>query len=63
MDGVVYGGEKLILGADHFINKLVKENIPFMFMTNNSQRTPLEAVRKLKKLGIVSATYCNHEIP
>jgi NagD protein len=52
MDGVVYGGEKLLLGADDFITRLLKLSIPFMFMTNNSQRTPLEVVRKLKKLGI-----------
>jgi NagD protein len=52
MDGVIYGGDALIPGADQFINRLKKNNVPFMFMTNNSQRTPLEAVRKLKKLGI-----------
>lgn len=52
MDGVIYGGDRLIPGADDFIKKLLKKNIPFMFMTNNSQRTPLEVVRKLKKLGI-----------
>jgi NagD protein len=52
MDGVVYGGEKLIPGADKFIARLLTEKIPFMFMTNNSQRSPLEAVRKLRKLGI-----------
>jgi NagD protein len=52
MDGVIYGGDRLIPGADDFIRKLLKKNIPFMFMTNNSQRTPLEVVRKLKKLGI-----------
>jgi NagD protein len=52
MDGVVYSGDELIPGADTFINNLVSSKIPFMFMTNNSQRTPLEAVRKLKKLGI-----------
>jgi NagD protein len=52
MDGVVYGGEVLIPGADTFIKNLLKENIPFTFMTNNSQRTRLEVVRKLKKLGI-----------
>lgn len=52
MDGVVYGGDTLIPGADIFINGLVTNNVPFMFMTNNSQRTPLEVVRKLKKLGI-----------
>jgi NagD protein len=53
MDGVVYGGEKLLIGADDFIARLLKQDVPFMFMTNNSQRTPLEVVRKLKKLGIV----------
>ena len=52
MDGVVYGGDIMIAGADRFIANLIKQNIPFMFMTNNSQRTPLEAVRKLRKLGI-----------
>ena len=52
MDGVVYGGDTMIPGADVFINYLVKQNIPFSFMTNNSQRTRLEAVRKLHKLGI-----------
>ena len=52
MDGVMYGGEVMIPGADDFIGRLLKQNIPFMFMTNNSQRTRLEVVRKLKKLGI-----------
>lgn len=52
MDGVIYGGDILIPGADKFIAKLLDENVPFMFMTNNSQRGRLEVVRKLKKLGI-----------
>jgi NagD protein len=52
MDGVVYGGDIMIPGADAFVARLLKQNIPFMFMTNNSQRTRLEAVRKLHKLGI-----------
>src|ERR1700748_948633 len=52
MDGVIYNGETLIEGADAFIAYLLKNNIPFTFMTNNSQRTRLEATRKLKRLGI-----------
>ena len=52
MDGVIYGGDILIPGADKFIERLLTDNIPFLFMTNNSQRNRLEAVRKLKKLGI-----------
>ncbi|HEY5326011.1 MAG TPA: HAD-IIA family hydrolase [Mucilaginibacter sp.] len=52
MDGVIYSGETLIEGADKFIAQLIKKDIPFAFMTNNSQRTSLEVVRKLKALGI-----------
>jgi NagD protein len=52
MDGVIYGGDVMIPGADEFIARLLRDNIPFTFMTNNSQRTPLEVVRKLRKLGI-----------
>ncbi len=52
MDGVIYGGDEMINGADDFIGYLLKNDIPFLFMTNNSQRTKLEVIRKLKKLGI-----------
>lgn len=52
MDGVVYGGDLMIPGADGFIRHLLENNIPFSFMTNNSQRTRLDSVRKLHKLGI-----------
>jgi NagD protein len=52
MDGVVYGGDTMIPGADVFIARLLEQKIPFMFMTNNSQRTRLESVRKLNRLGI-----------
>jgi len=52
MDGVIYSGENLIFGADKFIDNLLKNDIPFTFMTNNSQRTSLEVRRKLEGLGI-----------
>ena len=52
MDGVIYSGETMIKGADVFIETLQKENIPFLFMTNNSQRTPLDTVNKVAKMGI-----------
>lgn len=52
MDGVIYSGETLIDGADRFISNLLKNDIPFTFMTNNSQRTRLEVVRKLKLFDI-----------
>jgi NagD protein len=52
MDGVIYAGEKLIEGADFFIKRLLDKKIPFTFLSNNSQRTRLESVEKLEKLGI-----------
>ena len=52
MDGVIYSGMELIPGADKFIATLQERGIPFLFLTNNSQRTPLDVVNKLTKLGI-----------
>lgn len=52
MDGVIYSGKELIPGADTFIAELKKRNVPFLFLTNNSQRTPRDVVNKLAGLGI-----------
>jgi NagD protein len=52
MDGVIYSGMDLIPGSDTFISALKKRKIPFLFMTNNSQRTPRDVVNKLAGLGI-----------
>lgn len=52
MDGVIYGNNTLIPGADKFISQLQEKDIPFLFMTNNSQRTPLDAVNKVARMGI-----------
>jgi NagD protein len=52
MDGVIYAGETLIEGADVFIKRLLDNEIPFTFLSNNSQRTRRESVEKLEKLGI-----------
>ena len=52
MDGVIYSGETVIPGASEFISSLQKQKIPFLFMTNNSQRTPLDTVNKVAKMGI-----------
>lgn len=52
MDGVIYSGNDLIPGADTFIKTLQDRDIPFLFMTNNSQRSPIDVVNKLKPMGI-----------
>ena len=52
MDGVIYRSSELIPGAERVINQMVRRDIPFMFLTNNSQRTRRDVVMKLKHLGI-----------
>jgi NagD protein len=52
MDGVIYRGSRLIPGADKFIKQLLDSKVPFLFLTNNSQRTRRDVVTKLKRLGI-----------
>lgn len=47
MDGVIYSGSDLIPGADVFIAELQKREVPFLFLTNNSQRTPRDVINKL----------------
>ena len=45
MDGVIYRGSELIPGAKDFIERLLEEHIPFLFLTNNSQRTRRDVER------------------
>jgi NagD protein len=52
MDGVIYRGSQLIPGADRFIHALRSADIPFLFLTNNSQRTRRDVATKLQRLGI-----------
>lgn len=51
MDGVVYRGTQLIPGALEFIEQLHELDIPFMFLTNNSQRTPMDIATRMQRLG------------
>jgi NagD protein len=52
MDGVIYRGSQLIPGAAEFIQELRAASIPFLFLTNNSQRTRRDVATKLQRLGI-----------
>ncbi|MEQ6121549.1 HAD-IIA family hydrolase [Reichenbachiella sp. MALMAid0571] len=52
MDGVLYRGKELIDGAANFINNLLDQDIPFLFLTNNSSPTPKDLKVKLKKYGL-----------
>jgi len=53
MDGVIYHGNHLLNGAVEFVEFMAKENKRFLFLTNSSERSPLELSQKLDRLGIM----------
>ena len=52
MDGVIYKSSQLIPGADLFIHSLRERGVPFLFLTNNSQRTRRDIAAKLQSMGV-----------
>ncbi len=52
MDGVVYHGNELLPPAKKFVEWLEKENKKFLFLTNSSERSPLELRQKLCRMGL-----------
>src|SRR5207342_1484021 len=52
MDGVIYRSSQFIEGAIEFIRMLREWEIPFMFLTNNSQRTRRDVATKLQRMGM-----------
>jgi NagD protein len=52
MDGVIYHGNRLLKGAAEFVDWLIGNNKKFLFLTNSSERSPLELAQKLSRLGI-----------
>lgn len=52
LDGTIYNGNNVIEYAVDFINYLNENNIDYLFITNNSTKTELEVVSKLKSMGI-----------
>src|SRR3954464_8664558 len=52
MDGVIYRSSQLIPRAVEFIRLLRDWDIPFLFLTNNSQRTRRDVATKLQRVGM-----------
>lgn len=52
MDGVLYHGDKLLPGVVDFVQWLYEKEKKFLFLTNNSAKTPLELKLKLKGMGL-----------
>lgn len=52
MDGVLVSGQRLIPGADQFIDRLREKKIKFLVLTNNPSYTPGDLSHRLKQIGI-----------
>ena len=52
MDGVIYHGSRLLEGSKGFVDWLKSEGKQFLFLTNNSARSPRELHQKLQHMGI-----------
>ncbi|MBY0124232.1 TIGR01457 family HAD-type hydrolase [Bacillus sp. S/N-304-OC-R1] len=52
LDGTMYRGSELIKEAAAFVTQLRARNIPYLFVTNNSSRTPAQVAEKLRRFKI-----------
>ncbi|PLR79340.1 TIGR01457 family HAD-type hydrolase [Bacillus sp. V3-13] len=52
LDGTMYKGTELIEEAAVFVKQLRDHGIPYLFVTNNSSRTPAQVAEKLTAFGI-----------
>ncbi|MGK9044964.1 TIGR01457 family HAD-type hydrolase [Mammaliicoccus vitulinus] len=51
IDGTMYKGSEIIEGAIEFIEYLNKHHKDYLFVTNNSSKTPAEVAEKLNNMG------------
>ncbi len=52
MDGVIYHGNRLLKGAAELVEWLREKEKSYLFLTNSSERSPIELSQKLARLGI-----------
>jgi NagD protein len=52
MDGVIYHGNHLLKGAAELVEWLERNGKAYLFLTNSSERSPVELAQKLARLGI-----------
>lgn len=55
LDGTMYRGSEQIEAASEFVSYLEKNNLPYLFVTNNSSQAPEQVAQKLNQFQI-SAT-------
>ncbi|WP_099160006.1 TIGR01457 family HAD-type hydrolase [Virgibacillus ndiopensis] len=54
LDGTMYLGNERIEAATEFVDALHEQNIPYLFLTNNSSKTQAQVSDKLNKMEIKS---------
>ena len=54
LDGTMYRGSERIEAASDFVKRLREKDIPYLFVTNNSSRTPAQVSEKLLEFDIPS---------
>lgn len=52
LDGTMYRGTEKIEEAGDFVHELKNRGIPYLFVTNNSSRTPAQVAEKLRGFNI-----------
>lgn len=51
LDGTLFRGNEVIPGALSFMERLVQKKIPYLYLTNNSSRTPEQVAELLTDFG------------
>jgi 4-nitrophenyl phosphatase len=54
LDGVLYRGNAPLTGAAEFVRWLQQRRVGYLFITNNSTRTPQQYVEKLARMGLAA---------
>jgi NagD protein len=52
MDRVIYHGNRLLKGAAELVEWMDRNKKQYLFLTNSSERSPIELAQKLSRLGI-----------
>jgi 4-nitrophenyl phosphatase len=52
LDGTMYRGTEVIAEAAAFVKQLISARIPYLYVTNNSTKTPEQVAQKLREFDI-----------
>lgn len=56
LDGTIYRGKELIPAGKRFVERLQEKQIPFLFVTNNTTKSPVTVANHLKDAFAINVT-------